>query len=146
MPFIKCLLWTINLLTTLYGRLAGPHFMTQRGENFPRAVQPASSGVLRPSLSTGPRLCWQGILNARPRWGAIICSVNFSEVSVNNSSASEVSKILKQSWFQTLSKEESPFSVGGRLPSTLPSFSPLPRGGNCHQLFKSPTLTWLNPR
>lgn len=32
MPFIKRLLWAVNLLTTLYDRLAGLHFMRLRGD------------------------------------------------------------------------------------------------------------------
>lgn len=66
--------------------------------------------------------CWQGILNARPRWGAIICSVSFSEVSVNNSSASEVSKILKPVDFKLCLKKNHHFQLeGDSLVHSLPS-------------------------
>lgn len=75
MPFIKCLLWAINLPKTLYGRLAGLHFMRLRGDrtfqgpyglevvessnhHFPPALQEFLSIILQLQMSLK---CWNKV-------------------------------------------------------------------------------------
>lgn len=146
MPFIKCLLWAINLLTILADRLAGLHFMrfkedrTFQGSYSLEIVESSKYHFLLALGSAGEAPLMPG---QREEWlFALSISQKFLSIILLGS---EFSKILKQSWFQTLCKEEWTFYVRGRLPSTLPAFSPLPRGGNCHHLFKSPLSTGSSP-